>query len=135
MLMRLLDRCGRPRSRSGFAKLGLVLGLLAVAAIAGLPAFAQERPKFGLDDVIAKAKALADAPYVAPVSNLPDVFSKMQFADYQKMQPKRDRFAWMEYKTPFKLAATATPARRRPWWAAPPAWWPKNRSRCMAGSP
>ena len=82
----------------------MALGWLAVAAFAGSAAFAQQRPKFGLDDVVVKAKALADAPYVAPVSNLPDVFSKMQFADYQKMQPKPERFAWMEYKTPFKLA-------------------------------
>lgn len=104
MLMRLLDRCGQARSRFGIARIGLALGLLAVAAFAGPSAFAQQRPKFGLDDVVAKAKALADAAYVAPVSNLPDVFSKMQFADYQKMQPKRDRFAWMEHKTPFKLA-------------------------------
>ena len=73
MLMRLLDRCWQARSRSGFARLGLVFGLLAVAAFAGPSAFAQQRPKFGLDDVVAKAKALADAAYVAPVSNLPDV--------------------------------------------------------------
>jgi glucans biosynthesis protein len=82
----------------------LALGWLAGAALAAMPALAQQRPDFGLEDVVARAKALADAPYVAPVSNLPDVFGKMQFADYQKMQPRSDRFAWMEHKTPFKLA-------------------------------
>lgn len=68
-------------------------------------ASAQDGPaQFGLDDVVAKARALANAPYVAPVSNLPDVFSKLQFADYQKIQPRRDRFAWTEFGTRFKLA-------------------------------
>lgn len=104
LLMRALARCGTVRNGSGFARLGMVLGGLLLATSAVAPAAAQKRPGFGLEDVVAKAKSLADAPYVAPVSNLPDVFSKMQFADYQKMQPKRDRFAWMEYKTPFKLA-------------------------------
>ncbi|CAH1660382.1 osmoregulated periplasmic glucans (OPGs) biosynthesis protein G [Hyphomicrobiales bacterium] len=79
--------------------------LIAGMLLLGTSAFAQARKAgFGLDDVIAKAKTLADAPYVAPASNLPDVFSKMQFADYQKMQPRRDRFAWTEFDTPFKLA-------------------------------
>lgn len=57
-----------------------------------------------MDEVIFKAKALADAPYVAPVSNLPEVFGKLQFADYQKIQPLRERFAWAQLDTPFKLA-------------------------------
>ncbi|MDB5877460.1 MAG: mdoG [Variovorax sp.] len=58
---------------------------------------------FSLDDVTARAKALVDKPYVAPVSNLPPVFSSMQFADYQKMQPRGDRFEWRDQQTPFKL--------------------------------
>jgi glucans biosynthesis protein len=58
---------------------------------------------FSLDDVTARAKALVDQPYVAPVSNLPPVFSTMQFADYQKMQPRGDRFEWRDKQTPFKL--------------------------------
>ncbi len=71
----------------------------------GTSASAQDPPGgFGLDDVIVKAKALADAPYVAPVSILPDAFSKLQFADYHKIQPRRDRFAWADLDTPFRLA-------------------------------
>lgn len=92
------------RRKPGFARLASALGLI-VAGVLGSPALAQERPAgFGLEDVVARAKALVDAPYVAPVSNLPDVFSKMQFFDYQKMQPKRERFVWTERDTPFKLA-------------------------------
>lgn len=83
-----------------------VLGWLTAGALTfATPAFAQELPTgFGLDKVTARAKALADTPYVAPVSNLPDVFSKMQFADYMKIQPRRERFAWAELDTPFQLA-------------------------------
>ncbi|RZL68344.1 MAG: glucan biosynthesis protein G [Variovorax sp.] len=58
---------------------------------------------FSLDDVAARARELANAAYVAPVSNLPPVFSSMQFADYQKLQPRLDRFEWRDQQTPFKL--------------------------------
>lgn len=105
MLTAAFAWCGAARRRPGFARLGLALGWLAAGTLAGSSAFAQKRPaEFGLDDVLARAKTLAAVPYVAPVSNLPDVFSRMQFADYQKMQPRRDRFAWTELGTPFKLA-------------------------------
>ena len=85
---------------------GFALGWLAVGVLTlGSSAFAQDRPAgFGLEEVTARAKALADTAYVAPASNLPDVFSKMQFADYQKIQPRRDKFAWAEFGTPFRLA-------------------------------
>ncbi len=49
---------------------------------------------FSLDDVTAKAKILVEKPYVAPVSNLPKVFSQMQFADYQQIQPLPGKFEW-----------------------------------------
>lgn len=105
MLVLALRQCAATCSRSGLARLSLAAGCLALGALVGTSAFAQKRlADFGLEDVLAKAKALADKPYVTPVSNLPDVFSKMQFADYQKMQPRRDRFAWTELRTPFKLA-------------------------------
>lgn len=105
MLVLALGWCAATCRRPGFARLGAMLRWLVVGTLAGTSAFAQKRPaEFGLDDVLVKARALADKPYVAPVSNLPDVFSKMQFADYQKMQPRRERFAWTELGTPFKLA-------------------------------
>jgi len=93
------------RRQSPFRSLRAALGggIVFLLAFCGT-APAQERPGFGLEAVTARARALAGAPYVAPVSNLPDVFSKMQFLDYQKMQPRRDRFAWSELGTPFKLA-------------------------------
>jgi len=58
---------------------------------------------FSLDDVTARAKALAEAPYAAPVGNLPPEFSAMQFGDYVKIQPRSEKFEWREQKTPFKL--------------------------------
>ncbi|RYF06240.1 MAG: glucan biosynthesis protein G [Comamonadaceae bacterium] len=59
---------------------------------------------FSLDDVAQQARALMEKPYAAPVSNLPPVFSTMQFADYQKMQPRTDRFEWRDLPTPFRLS-------------------------------
>lgn len=74
--------------------------LLASAALLGtLPAQA-----FSLDDVASKAKALADQAYTAPASNLPAEFSELQFADYQKIQPRPERFEWNDRDTPFKLS-------------------------------
>lgn len=81
------------------------LGLAIISLGSAPAALAQARPGgFGLDQVTARAKALVDAPYVAPVSNLPEVFGKMQFADYMKLQPKRERFVWAETDMPFQLA-------------------------------
>ncbi len=77
---------------------------LSTPAISTTALANDRQDSLGLDEVIVKAKALADAPYVAPVSNLPEVFGKLQFADYQKIQPLRDRFAWAQLDTPFKLA-------------------------------
>lgn len=65
---------------------------------------AAQAQAFSLEDVTAKARELVDKPYSKPASNLPEVFSSMQFADYQKMQPRADKFEWMDLETPFKLA-------------------------------
>jgi periplasmic glucans biosynthesis protein len=90
----------------GFGLLGRALSWLVAGVLAfGTSALAADRPAgFGLEDVTAMARTLADAPYIAAGSNLPDVFSHMQIADYQKIQPRRDRFAWADLDTPFKLA-------------------------------
>ncbi len=98
--------CRSAWRKPGFMRLRPALGWLAAGIVMfGAPAFAQDPPAgFGLEQVAARAKALADTPYVVPVSNLPDVFSKMQFADYQKIQPKHDRFEWAERRTPFRLS-------------------------------
>ena len=58
---------------------------------------------FSLDDVTPRARTLADMPYAAPVSNLPPVFSQMQFADYIKIQPRSDTMEWKDAGTPFRL--------------------------------
>ena len=96
----------RPATALGDPARCLLLALVWLAlGLFATPALAQSRPAaFGLDDVMARARALADAPYAKPESNLPDVFAKMQFSDYQKMQPRRDKFAWAELGSPFQLA-------------------------------
>ena len=72
-------------------------------AFAGCVSAAAPVHAFSLDDVTARARKLADQPYAAPVSNLPPVFAKMQFADYIKIQPKMDQVEWKGDATPFKL--------------------------------
>jgi glucans biosynthesis protein len=92
--------CALRRARPQRSRLlGFALGLGSV----GLGGLAHAAP-FALSDVVARAQALAAQPYVAPQSNLPEVFSRMQFADYQKMQPRREGFEWAQLDTPFKLA-------------------------------
>jgi len=70
------------------------VGALAAAAPAGA---------FSLDDVTARARALADKPYAPPASNLPPVFAQMQFADYIKIQPRLDAVEWKDQGTPYRL--------------------------------
>lgn len=76
--------------------------LLSTGVLASLLGAASAHA-FSLDDVTARARALMEKPYVAPANNLPPVFSGMQFADYQKMQPRTDRFEWRDQPTPFRL--------------------------------
>jgi glucans biosynthesis protein len=76
--------------------------LLCMTSLAAVLWAGQARA-FSLDDVTARARDLVEKPYTAPVSNLPPVFSGMQFADYQKMQPRADRFEWRDLSTPFRL--------------------------------
>ena len=76
--------------------------LLVSAAVLAAPVQAQQA--FSLEQATARAKALAEQPYRKPVSNLPPVFSGMQFADYMKIQPRSEKFEWRDLKTPFKLA-------------------------------
>ena len=78
--------------------LSCCLGLL----MAG-PAAAQGAKPFSLDDVAARARELAAAPYQAPASNLPPAFANMQFADYMKIRPRPERFEWHDQGTPFRL--------------------------------
>jgi len=98
MITRLV-RAARPASALAF------LHLLALMVLPALPlaAHAQGQRSFSLDDVTARARALAGKPYVAPASNLPPVFGNMQFADYMKIQPRSDRFEWRDQPTPFRL--------------------------------
>ncbi|WP_231502283.1 glucan biosynthesis protein G [Herbaspirillum sp. RV1423] len=77
---------------------------LRCLAPASLLLCALQAQAFSLEDVTARAKALMEQAYVAPASNLPPVFSQMQFADYQQIQPRPEKFEWRNLATPFKLA-------------------------------
>jgi glucans biosynthesis protein len=78
------------------------LALLSLAC-ASLLLWTGQAQAFSLDEVTAQARDLMNKPYVAPVNNLPPAFSDMQFADYQKLQPRADRFEWKDLDTPFRL--------------------------------
>lgn len=60
-------------------------------------------PAFSLEDVDAKARALAEQGYVVPQTNLPDVFREMKYADYQKIRFNADKAYWANEPTPFEL--------------------------------
>ena len=79
------------------------LALLSLAC-ASLLLWTGQAQAFSLDEVTAQARDLMNKPYVAPVNNLPPAFSDMQFADYQKLQPRADRFEWKDLDTPFRLS-------------------------------
>ena len=91
----------RKKSFARFASVSFVFAcLMALSSLL----IAHQAQAFSLDDVTAKARDLMEKSYVAPVSNLPPAFSTMQFADYQKMQSRLDRFEWRDQGTPFKLS-------------------------------
>jgi glucans biosynthesis protein len=81
------------------------LGARAFFCIAALtvflaPAWAQA---FGFNDVAQSAEALSKKNYTAPKSNLPDVFAKMKYADYQQMRLRPDRAHWKDHGSRFTL--------------------------------
>ncbi len=84
----------RPTMRAPLQTLTLGLSVLCAA----------HAHAFSLDDVLARARTLADQPYQAPANNLPPAFRQMQFADYIKIQPRRDQMEWKDQGTPFRLA-------------------------------
>ncbi|RYF69458.1 MAG: glucan biosynthesis protein G, partial [Comamonadaceae bacterium] len=89
-------------SRCNSSALRRLLPQLALAAASTL--MAAQALAFSLDDVTARARALADQPYAAPQSNLPPEFSSLQFADYMKIQPRADRLMWADQQAPFRLS-------------------------------
>lgn len=70
---------------------------------AALALFVGNALAFSLDDVTAKAQALAGKAYSVPKSNLPSVFREMKFADYQQVRFRMDKAYWSNEQTPFKL--------------------------------
>ena len=84
--------------RGALRRLFPKMALMAASTLLAAQALA-----FSLDDVTARARALAAQPYAAPQSNLPPAFASLQFADYMKIQPRADRFMWSELDTPFRL--------------------------------
>lgn len=89
---------------SGARGAGALRSRLATLGLsAALALFTGNALAFGLDDVAAKAQALAAKSYSVPKSTLPAVFREMKFADYQQVRFRMDKAYWSDDPTPFKL--------------------------------
>ncbi|HEY6892996.1 MAG TPA: glucan biosynthesis protein G [Rhodanobacteraceae bacterium] len=83
-----------------------ITAFLAFALVASGPAaFAAAPPAaFGFDDVDARAKALADAGYQDPGTNLPGSLQHMDHERYASIRFRPEASRWRTAKLPFELA-------------------------------
>ncbi len=73
----------------------LALGLLLCAPLAALA--------FGLDDVARQAEQLAKKPYVAPVSQVPEYLTSLDYAHYREIRFRPEQALWRKEGLPFQL--------------------------------
>ena len=78
-----------------------VLGALAL--IATLLLSGVEARAFSLDDVAARAKTLAAAPYHKPAVSLPRTLKGIGYDQYRDIRFRPDRALWRDAKLPFEL--------------------------------
>src|SRR4051812_8997039 len=90
-------RCGR-RSRRRLT--GVVAAALAVIAM--VPHAADAAP-FGLDDVAAKAKHLAEKPFDAPKVRVPDWLGKITYDQWRDIRFRADQALWRDKSLPFQV--------------------------------
>ena len=78
----------------------LVAGSLLIAAslLIAVPTFA-----FDLDDVAAKAKALAAQPYQDPTATVPDWLAKLSYDQWRDIRFKPERAMWRDRGLPFEV--------------------------------
>jgi glucans biosynthesis protein len=79
----------------------IVLGALAL--IATLLLTGVEARAFSLDDVAARAKTLAAAPYHKPAVSLPKTLKGVGYDQYRDIRFRPDRALWRDAKLPFEL--------------------------------
>jgi glucans biosynthesis protein len=79
----------------------IVLGALAL--IATLLLTGAEARAFSLDDVAARAKTLAAAPYHKPAVSLPKTLKGIGYDQYRDIRFRPDRALWRDAKLPFEL--------------------------------
>lgn len=80
--------------------------ILVAAGLMAQPALAHEEAAPSAADVLfqiisEKAAALAAAPYAPPASDLPAVFSGLDYDGYRKLRPRPETTAWGEAGNPF----------------------------------
>ncbi len=88
-----------PRVRSFAARMLLPALALSAGLLAAAPASA-----FDFFDVARRAKELAGEKYKAPTSQLPKELRDLKYAEYQQIQPKRDKYLWADGRTAFQIA-------------------------------
>jgi glucans biosynthesis protein len=79
----------------------IVLGALAL--IATLLLTGVEARAFSFDDVAARAKTLAAAPYHKPAASLPKTLKGIGYDQYRDIRFRPDRALWRDAKLPFEL--------------------------------
>jgi glucans biosynthesis protein len=79
----------------------MLFGLLAVIATLALTSL--EAHAFALDDVAARAKALAAAPYNKPAAAIPKTIKGMTYDQFRDIRFQPDRALWRNAKLPFEL--------------------------------
>jgi glucans biosynthesis protein len=80
----------------------IVLGSL-LTLIATLVLTSVEARAFGLDDVTARAKALAAAPYQKPGAGLPKTMKGISYDQFRDIRFQPDRALWRNAKLPFEV--------------------------------
>ncbi len=104
--------CDPPR-RFPASPLAACLRTAVVGAVLAVVAGAAQA--FGLDDVAARAKALAEQPYKAPVIKLPQELRDLDYDAYRDIRFRPEKALWRGDKLPFELISStrgaASPSR------------------------
>jgi glucans biosynthesis protein len=75
------------------------------AVLTALPASAAAKATrgFGFDDVVVKARALAQKPYQEPPKNVPDWLQKIDYDQWRKIRYRPEDALWHDTQSPFQV--------------------------------
>ena len=93
-------RRARVRTRAGALGRGIAAG---AAALGAMLAVAAPAPAFDLDDVAAKAKALAGQPFQDPTGSVPKWIVDLSYDEWRDIRFRPDRALWRDRSVPFEV--------------------------------